>query len=85
MLPFELADPDVVQVGIDDVRNVRRAAAEREARGLLRPGEARGDAEVDRDAGQLHAERLRGGPAGVRQAPVERGIAVHEPETLKTD
>jgi diguanylate cyclase (GGDEF)-like protein len=75
---LELADPDVVQVRIDDVGDGGGAVSEGEPSGFLRTWEARGDAEVDRDRCQLDSERLGRGSARVRQALVERGIPVHD-------
>ena len=76
---FELTDSDVVEVLVDDLRNLRRAAAEGEGRRLLGSRETRGDADVDRQRRELHAERLGSPAAGVGEAPIQLWIAVHEP------
>ena len=57
-LALELADADVVEVGIDD-RACRLPVAESEAGGLLRPRELGGGAELDRDARELGSQLLR--------------------------
>src|SRR5207248_10293211 len=55
-LPFEVAEADVVQVGVDLGGRRVRALTECEARGLLGAWELGGDAKVDRDRAHLRLE-----------------------------
>ena len=57
---------------------VAARSPEREPRRLLRAREARGDAQVDRDGGELPPEGARLVGAERREAGVERGIAVDD-------
>ena len=77
---LELADPDVVQVAVDDARHGRRSRlAECDPCGFLGAREPRDDAEVDLHCRHLLAQGSCLLAALRRETPVSRRIAVDDP------
>ena len=75
-LALELADADVSEVVVDEMRDL--TAGERDVRGLERARE-RGDGhEIERQRGELAREPLRLLDALLREPAVEVRVAVHD-------
>ena len=78
---LELADVDVVEERLDLERD--RPAVERDLGRLARPPEARVDAEVELEPGDLLAERARPRSAPAPSGGRDRGVAVDAPHEVQ--
>ena len=76
LLPFKVADVDVVEKRLDDQRDVD-ALAERDLGGLVGAREARVDAHVERNVRDLLPEAPRLLLAALGERNLTRGVAVH--------
>jgi hypothetical protein len=81
--PFQLADPDVAEIVVDETLD--RPALERDVRGRERARERRDDRELDRDPGDLPSQLMSFRDPGRAQTRIDQRSPLTMPSTLRTD